>query len=187
MNQSALVAESIFAGQQSADDADRFVLTISLHHRIDPEHVGVGRQRTRAATEDHPTTRHVIELHDALGHVERVVIWQGNHAGAEPDAVGPLAGSGEEHLRRRDHLPAGGVVFAAPEFIESQLVQTFHEVQIPPELQRGIFPDGMMRCQKCTEFDATHDLKSQGGSKKGEAFSHFRPCSRHSSMIGEDE
>jgi hypothetical protein len=59
----------------------------------------------------------VIELHHALGDIERMVIRQRYHPGREHDAPGALTGGGEEHLGRADHFPAAGVVLAAPEFV----------------------------------------------------------------------
>ena len=80
-------------------------------------------QRAGAAAEHRPAAGHVVELHDALGDVERVVVRQRHDAGAEPMRVRALARRGEEHLRRGDHLPAAGVVLAAPELVVAELVE----------------------------------------------------------------
>ena len=63
----------------------------ALGDRLDAHHVGVGRQRARAAAEHGPAARHVVELHEALRHQERVVIGQARDAGAEHDVLRALA------------------------------------------------------------------------------------------------
>jgi len=54
----------------------------------------------------------VIELDDALGDVEGIVVGQRNDARAELDVRGALSGRGEEDVRGTDGPPAAGVVFA---------------------------------------------------------------------------
>jgi len=98
----------------------------------------------------------VIQLHDALGDVERVVIGQGDDAGGEHDALRPLPGGGEEHLGRGDHFPAAGMVFAAPEFVVAELVELFHQVEVPAELQHRVLADRMVGCEERTEPHALH-------------------------------
>jgi hypothetical protein len=87
------------AGEEPFDHADGLVLAIALNHRVDAEHVGVRGQGAWARAEDHPAARHVVELHHALGDVERVVVGQGNDAGAEPYALRALGDRGQEQLR----------------------------------------------------------------------------------------
>ena len=108
------------AVEQPADDRDRLVLAVALRHRIDAERVRVGSQRTRAGAEDGAAAGHLVELHHALRDVVGMVIGQRHHAGAELDALGALAGGGQEHFRRGDHFPARGMVLAAPEFVDSR-------------------------------------------------------------------
>ena len=91
---------------------------------------------------------HVVELHHALGNVEGMMVGQRDHAGAEPDALGALAGGRQEHLRRGDRLPAARVVLAAPEFVVAEPIQVLHEIQVAPELQHRMLADGMMRGEK---------------------------------------
>ena len=94
------------AAEQPADDADRLVLAVAQHHRIDPERVRVRRQRAGPRAEDRASAGHVIELHHALGDVERMVIGQRDHAGRQLDALGALARGGEEHLGRARSSPS---------------------------------------------------------------------------------
>ena len=136
--------------------ADRLVLAVALHHRIDAERVGVGRQRAGAGAEDRAAAGHVVELHHALRDVEGMVVGQRDHAGAELDALGALAGGGQEHLRRGDHLPAGGMVLAAPELVVAELVEMLDELEVAAELQHRVFADRMMRGEKGAEFQACH-------------------------------
>ena len=105
------------AAHQAADDADGLVLAVAQQHRVDAEGVGVRRQRARPGAEDHAPAGHVVELHHPLRHVVGMVIGQGDDAGGELDALRALARRGEEHLGRADHLPAAGVVLAAPELV----------------------------------------------------------------------
>src|SRR4029077_8047760 len=109
-----------------------------------------------SGAEDRASTRHVIELHHALGDVERMVIGQRDNPGRQPDAFGALARGGEEHLGRRDHLPAAGVVLAAPEFIIAEFVQQLDEIEIATELQHRMFADGMVRGEEGAEAKAWH-------------------------------
>src|ERR1700681_4618334 len=81
------------------------LLAVTLGHRIDAEGVRIGSQRPGAGAEDGAAAGHVVELHHTLGDVEGMVIGQRDHAGAEPDTLGALAGGCQEHLGRGDHLP----------------------------------------------------------------------------------
>jgi hypothetical protein len=86
------------AAHQAPDDADGLVLPVAEEHRIDPERMGVRRQRTGPGTEDCAPTGHVVELHHSLRHVERMVVGQGDDPGGELDALRALARRGQEHL-----------------------------------------------------------------------------------------
>ena len=69
------------AAEQAADDADGFVLAVAEEHRVDAEGVRVRRQRARPGAEDRAPAGHVIELHHALGDVERMVVGQRDDPG----------------------------------------------------------------------------------------------------------
>ncbi len=94
--------------------------------------------------------------HHALGDVERVVVGQRDHAGAELDAAGALGGGGEEHLRRGDHLPAGRMVLAAPELVVAELVQVLHQRDVAAELEHGVLDHGMVGREEGAEAEAGH-------------------------------
>jgi hypothetical protein len=85
-----------------------------------------------------------------------MVIGQRDHAGAELDALGALAGGGQKHLGRGDHLPAAGMMLAAPELVVARSVEMLDELEVAAELQGGIFADRMMRARERAEAHASH-------------------------------
>ena len=123
--------------------------------------MGVGRQRSRAGTEDQATLALVVQLDQSLGDHEGVVIRKGNHARAEPDAMGSLGRGGQEEFRGGDHLPAGGVVFTAPELVETQAVEVLNEVEIAAQLQRRVLADGVVGREEGAEFHVAHWMNSR--------------------------
>ncbi len=48
------------------------------------------------------------------------------------------------------------MVLAAPEFVETQLVDLLHEIEVAAELQQRIFADRVMRGEEGAEFQACH-------------------------------
>src|SRR5215475_5511765 len=106
---------------------------------------------SRARAEDHPSSGHVVELHHALCHVERVVIRQRDDAGGELNALRTFASGGQEHLGRADHLPAAGMMLAAPELLVAELVQLLDEVEIATELEHRMLADRMVRSEERAE------------------------------------
>jgi hypothetical protein len=91
---------------------------------------------------------HVVELYHALRDVVRMVVGQRDDPGGEPDPLRPLAGRGEEHLGRTDHLPAARMVLAAPELVVAEFVEMLDEVEIAAELQHRVLADRMVRGEK---------------------------------------
>ena len=128
-----------------------------------PRGVRVGRERAGTGAKDDATARLVIELHHALSDHEWVVVRQRNDAGAELDSMGALRGGGQEDLRRRDHLPAGGVMLAAPEFVVSQMFEVFDECKITLNLEHRLLTDRMMWCEERTETQICHFSLPVGG------------------------
>jgi hypothetical protein len=49
-------------------------------------------------------------------------------------------------------------MLTAPELIEPQLIEMGCQVQVTPELKRGVLPDGMMRREKRAKPDSAHDV-----------------------------
>ena len=125
-----LMGDALIALEQAADDADGFILAVAQQHGINAEHVRIGWQGAWPRAENDPPPRLVIELHEALRHHEWMVIGQRDNAGAELDARSAFSGGGEEQFRRSDHLPAGGVVLAAPKLVEPKTLQVLHKRQV---------------------------------------------------------
>ena len=115
-----------------------------------------GGKGTGTGTEDGPASRHVVELHHSLGDVERVVIGQRDHAGAKLDPLGAFAGCGQKHLGRSNHLPARGMMLAAPELVVTERIELFDEIEVAAELQHRMLADRMMRREESSEFQAGH-------------------------------
>src|SRR5207237_7418746 len=87
-------------------------------------------------------------------------IGQRDHAGAELDALGALAGGRQKHFRRGDHFPARGMVLAAPELVEAERVDLFDKIEVPAELQQRILADRMMRGEEGSELETRHGVFS---------------------------
>src|SRR5258705_1598625 len=85
-----------------------------------------------------------------------MVIGQRDHAGAELDAFGALAGGRQKHLRRGDHFPARGMMLAAPELIEAERVDLLDEIEVAAELQHRMLADRVMRGEEGSEFETCH-------------------------------
>ena len=64
--------------------------------------------------------------------------------------------SREEKFRAGDNLPAGGMVFAHPEFIETQSIEMCGQIQVALELEGRVFTDWVMGSDEAAEFDACH-------------------------------
>src|SRR3981189_3527158 len=73
------------------------------------------------------------------------------HAGAEFDSLGALGGGDQEHFRRRDRLPSGGVMLADPEFVVVKFVERLSEFEVALERELRMLPDWMMRREKHAE------------------------------------
>ena len=153
----AVVGESVLAGEEARDHRERLVLAVALHHWVDAEGAGIARERARAAAEHRTTAGHVIELHHALGDVERVVVGERDDARAEADVMGLLAGGSQEHLRRGDHLPAARVVLATPELLEAESVEMRRELDVALELEHRVLAQRVVRGDEGAELETSHD------------------------------
>src|SRR5215469_16186384 len=90
----------------------------------------------------------MIEHHHSLRDVERMMIRHGNDAGAELDALGALGCCDQEHLRRRDCLPACRMMLADPKFVVLVFVEQLREFEVALKLERWMLTDWMMWCEK---------------------------------------
>ena len=113
------MSESWRAAEQFLDDADGLILPISLQHGVDSQCVGIRWQGTGSATKDGSTAGHMIELNNPLGHIERMMVGQGHNTGTQFDTMATLARRSQKHLWRRNHFPAGRMMFAAPELVKT--------------------------------------------------------------------
>jgi hypothetical protein len=85
----------------------------------------------------------VVELDDAVGHVQWVVIRQRDHTGTEHDVLGSFGRCCNEELGRVDGLHAGRVVFADPGLGETEFVEQRHELEVTLERERRILSNRM--------------------------------------------
>ena len=120
----------------------------------DAEHVRVGCELTRPATQHHAPAREVVEEHHAIGEHERVVIGERADAGAEPDVLRALGRHSDEHLGRRDDLEAGRVVLSDPDLVETQAVESDDEIEISFQREGRVLADGMERGHEVSKTHA---------------------------------
>jgi Trp operon repressor len=85
-----------------------------------------------------------------------MVVGQRDDPGGELDALRPFAGRGQEHLGRADHLPAAGMMLAAPELVVSELVEVLDKVEIAAELQHRMLADRMMGREERAKAQTRH-------------------------------
>jgi hypothetical protein len=137
-------------------------------------------------TRNHPAAGHVIQLHDALRDVERMVIRQRNDTGGELDAFRPLARRGEEHFGGRDHFPAAGMMFAAPEFVIAKPIEMLDQIEVATKLQHRMLANRMMRGQKGTKIQTRHEAVSWMDSINGLQF-NMNPAARQCEVGPDDQ
>src|SRR5215472_8120087 len=65
--------------EEGHDGVESLVHALALRARLDPQHVGVGDESARAAPEHGAPARHVVELDEALGDQEGMVVGQAGH------------------------------------------------------------------------------------------------------------
>ncbi len=118
------------AAEESQDDVDALVHAPAGVLGLDPHHQRVRREQARPGAEHHATPRHVIELDDAVGHVQRVVIRQRDNSGPEPDVLRALRRGRDEDLGRVDGLESRRVVLADPRLLETQPVEELAQLQV---------------------------------------------------------
>ena len=71
---------------------------LALVHRVDAQHCGIRGQRTRTNPEHRAPAADVIELNDALGNREGMVIGDRYDSGTEPYAMGMLSRRSQKQL-----------------------------------------------------------------------------------------
>src|SRR3972149_1203102 len=84
---------------------------------------GQSRRSGAGADAEHDASpREVVEEDHAVGDVKRVVVGDGDDAGAEADVLRALAGGGDEDFGAGDRLPATPVMLADPRLVEAEVV-----------------------------------------------------------------
>src|SRR5207247_951314 len=94
--------------------------------------------RAGADAEHGATVGQVVDEDDAVGDVEGVVVGDADDAGAEPDALGALAGGGDEDFGAGDGLPAAGVVLAYPGLVVAEVVEPGDDLEVALEREGGV-------------------------------------------------
>ena len=128
-----------FAFEQRDDDVERLVHHLPLVARIDADLQRVMDERARADPEHRPAAGHVVELDHAVGQHERIVVRQGDDAGAKADVAGALSRGGDEHLRGRDQLETARMMLADPRLVIVQPVEMLEKFEIPLHRQGRVF------------------------------------------------
>jgi hypothetical protein len=118
------------AGEQAGDDVDRVGHAVALGFGIDAEHHRVRRQQAWTEAEHRPTTGLVVELDDAVGHHEGVVIGQRDDPSAKADVLRALRGGGDEQFWLAVDLVAAGMMFADPRFGVIVHIQPLHQLEV---------------------------------------------------------
>ena len=131
------------AVEEAGDDVDRIGHAVALRVGVDAEHHRVGRQEARAEAEHRPPARLVVELDDAVGDHEGMMIGQRDDAGAEPDVAGALGGGGDEELGLAVDLIAAGMVLADPRLGIAERVEPLHRLEIALHAEERVLVIGM--------------------------------------------
>jgi hypothetical protein len=105
----------------------------------------------RTAPKHGSSAGHLIELHDPLRHIERVVVGKRCNAGAEHDPMRTFTGRGKKHFWRSNHFPPGGMMLAAPKFVVAQPVKLLGKVEVATVLQHRVFANWVVWREKSTK------------------------------------
>src|SRR5262249_60010785 len=96
---------------QLHDDIERFVELAALVLRVKTHLDRVIDERARPYAEHGTAARHIVELHHAAGESERIMVRQGDDAGAKADvAWGPGSAPGEKFPGGKDLETPRGVL-----------------------------------------------------------------------------
>ncbi len=60
--------------EEAQDHVDPLGHAVALGHRVDAEHQRVGSEESRPRPEHDPAARVMVELHDTVGHHQRIVV-----------------------------------------------------------------------------------------------------------------
>ena len=118
------------------------VLTLFWVHL---EQLEVAGKAPGADAEVEASLRHVVELRDALGQHQRVVVRETGDARTELDLLGATKRVGNKQVRCRDILPDRRKVLTDPGFVKPQLVQGDDLLQVRFDRLREVRAGGMQR------------------------------------------
>ena len=104
----------------------------------------------------HPAARLMIQLHDAVGEHQRMMIRHGRHPGAQLDAPRALRRRGDEDLRRGDDLVAGRVVLADPRLVVAERVEPLDQLEVALQRERRVLVDRVKGSEKDSEVHSLH-------------------------------
>ena len=131
------------AAQQWYKHVECLVHHVALPGNLDAHHEGVRWQGTGADTEHHATARDVVELIDAVGQHQRMVIGKRGNACAETNVLGALGQGGDEEFRARDQFIAGRVMLADPGFVVAELVHPLDKLDVALDCQCRVLVEGV--------------------------------------------
>ena len=124
------------------------------------EYCEVARKPAGADAPLEPALRHVVELRDAVGQHEGVVVRHAGNAGAEADVLCASKRLRDEEVGRGDVLPRGGEVFADPCLPVAEAIQVNDLVEVVLE---GFGDIGPRRVQGHHEAAQFHWIESSLG------------------------
>ena len=134
-------------------DEKRLLTAAAAHERLD-----VTSFIMRAVL---PAARDVVELVDAVGQHQRVVIGQRGNAGAELDVACALGNRRDEKFGACDQFVTRRVMLADPGFVIAELVHPLDEFDIAVEREGRVFVE---RVERCDEGAEAHFLSVHGVS-----------------------
>src|SRR5207245_2720020 len=84
---------------------------------------------------------------------ERMMVRQRRHARPEPDVPRALRRGGDEDLRRRDDLVAGGVMLADPRLVVGEAVERLDELEVAVQRPGGVVAHAVKRGEEDAEAE----------------------------------
>ena len=133
-----LEADRLVGAQQPHDDVEPLVEQAPRILLAQADHRAVGGQRARPHAQHHAPPRQVVELHDALGDPERVVVGDRHHARAQLDGARALRGHRDHQFGARADLGAGGVVLPEPHLVVGAAVEPLDQLEVLLQREGGV-------------------------------------------------
>ena len=146
-----LEGDRLVVAQQAHDDVGPLGEQLAGLALVEPDHGRVGRQRARSEAEHEPAAGQMVEQDGPLGHPQRVVVADADHAGAELDVARSLGRGRDEDLGRGDDLGARRVVLADPGLVPPEAVEVLDQLEIALERQCRVLARRMERCHEDAE------------------------------------